>query len=124
LDEEESLTWITLERMKVNAKSIPRTQLISLWKTLTNQPFPRVRAFQLADDDFERILHCRKCREDERREMKEWGKILSTRGTDGCVFNADEFAHIDFVILIRENAYHSTKEVLEHELSHIARGDL
>jgi hypothetical protein len=118
------LTLITLEGMKVKAKSIPKTQLISLWKTLTHQPFPRVRAFQLADDDFEHILCFRKCREDERREMKEWGRVLSTRATDGCVFNADEFADIDFVILIRENPYHSTMEVLTHELSHIARGDL
>jgi hypothetical protein len=110
--------------MKVNAKSIPKTQLVSLWKTLTHQPFPRVCAFQLADDDFERILYFRKCREDERREMEEWGRVLSTRGTDGCVFNADEFANIDFVILIRKNPYHSAREVLEHELSHIARGDL
>ena len=118
------MTLITLEGLKVNVKSIPRTQLVSLWKILTHQPFPRVRAFQLADKDFEHILYFRKCREDERREIQEWGRVLSTRGTDGCVFNADEFADIDFVILIRENPYHSTREVLTHELSHIARGDL
>ena len=118
------MTLITLEGIKVKAESIPRKQLVSIWKTLTRQPFPRVRAFQLADDDFEHILHFRKCREDERREMEEWGRVLSTKGTDACVFNAEENADVDYIILIRENLYHSAREVLEHELSHIARGDL
>ena len=118
------MTSITLEGMKVNAKSISRTQLVSIWKTLTRQPFPRVRALKLADDDFEYILHFRKCREDERREMEEWGRVLSTRGTDACVFNAEKNADVDYIILIRDNPYHEPREVLEHELRHIARGDL
>jgi hypothetical protein len=49
---------------------------------------------------------------------------LSVEGTDACVFNADEFAVFDYVILVRENPYHSFSEILEHELAHIARGDL
>jgi hypothetical protein len=36
----------------------------------------------------------------------------------------DEFADFDYIILIRENPYHRFGEVLKHELSHIARGDL
>jgi hypothetical protein len=124
LDDERPLTLITLEGIKVKVESIPRKQLGSIWKTLTRQPFPKVRAFQLADADFERILHFRKCREDERREMEEWGRALSTKGTDACVFNAEENADIDYIILIRNNPYHEPRAVLEHELRHIARGDL
>ncbi len=118
------MTLITLEGIKVNTKSIPRKRLVSIWKTLTRQPFPRVRAFQLADDDFEHILHFRKCREDERREMEEWGRVLSTKGTDACVFNAEENADVDYIILIRNNPFHNPQEILEHELTHIAEGDL
>jgi hypothetical protein len=115
---------ITIERVRFKARMIPRKQLISIWKMLTPKPFPKVKAFQLEDDDFNYVIQLRNCREDERREKEEWGRALSAGGTDACVFNSDEFADIDYVILIRESPYHGFAEVLEHELSHIARGDL
>jgi hypothetical protein len=115
---------ITIEDVKVKARMVPRRQLISIWKRLTSKPFPKVKAFQLEDSDFDHVIQMRKCRDDERREREEWGRVLSTEGTDACVFNADESADVDYVILIRENPYHSPGQVLEHELSHIARGDL
>jgi hypothetical protein len=113
-----------VEGIKVKAKTIPRKQLVSMWKKLTLKPFPRVQAFQLPDSDFDHIIRLKKCREDEAREMEEWGKLLSTEGTDACVFNAEESSNVDYMILIRENPYHSLGEVLHHELVHIARGDL
>lgn len=115
---------ITIEGIRVNAKAISKKQLASIWKTLSSKAFPRVKAFQLDDGDFDRVMALRKCWADVGREMIEWGRVLSTKGTDACVFNADEFVEVDYVILVRENPYHSLKEVLEHELSHIARGDL
>lgn len=115
---------VTIDGVKVNATSIPRKQLVSTWKTLTSQPFPKVKAFQLEDRDFELVLRLRKCWDDEQREMEEWGRVLSTRGTDACVFNAEDYADADYVILIRENPYHDPRAVIEHELRHIARGDL
>jgi hypothetical protein len=115
---------ITIEGIRVNAKAISEKQLVSMWKALSSRPFPRVKAFQLDDGDFDRVMALRKCWADVGREMIEWGRILPTKGTDACVFNADEFIDVDYVILVRENPYHSLKEVLEHELSHIARGDL
>ena len=117
-------TVITIEGIRVNAKAIPKKQLASIWKTLSSKAFPRVKAFQLDDGDFDRVMALRKCWADVGREMIEWVRVLSTKGTDACVFNADEFVEVDYVILVRENPYHSLKEVLEHELSHIARGDL
>jgi hypothetical protein len=118
------LAVIIIEGVKVNAKAIPKKQLALIWKTLSSKAFPRVKAFQLDDGDFDRVMALRKCWADVGREMIEWGRVLSTKGTDACVFNADEFVEVDYVILVRENPYHSLKEVLEHELSHIARGDL
>jgi hypothetical protein len=56
--------------------------------------------------------------------VQEWGRVLSIEGTDSFVYNADKFADVDYVIVIRETPYHHIGEVLEHELSHIARGDL
>jgi hypothetical protein len=115
---------ITIEGAKVKSKMIPREKIFSIWKTLTRKPFPRVAAFQLEDNDFDFAIKLRKCRDDEQREIEEWGRVLSAKGTDACVFNCDEFPDVDYVILTRENPYHNLEEVLEHELSHIARGDL
>jgi hypothetical protein len=115
---------VTIDGFNVSARSIPKKQLVSIWKTLTGQPFPKVMAFRLEDEDFEYVLQLRKCRDDERREMEEWGRVLSTGGTDACVFNAEENADVDYVILIRDNPYHDPRAVLKHELRHIARGDL
>jgi len=118
------LIVITIEGIKVKARTIPRKQLASTWKTITSKPLPKVKAFQLDDNDFDHVVQATKCRDDERREMEEWGRILSTRGTDACVFNANEPLDCDYIILIRETPYHKPNKVLEHELSHIARGDL
>ena len=115
---------ITIEGIKVKAKTIPKEPLISAWKTLTNEPLPKVKAFQLNDSDFNRVIQLRRCEEDERREMEEWGKVLTTRGTDACVLTANEPAGVDYIILVRKSPYHSLREIIRHELSHIARGDL
>jgi hypothetical protein len=115
---------ITIEGIEVKATMIPKKQLVSLWKALTEKPFPRVKAFRLEDTDFDHLVQLRKCQDDARRELQEWGRVLSTRGTDACVFNADESSDVDYIILIRESPYHAFEKVLEHELSHIARGDL
>ena len=115
---------ITIEGIKVKAKTIPKELLISAWKTLTNEPFPKVKAFQLNDSDFNRVIQLRRCEEDEIREMEEWGRVLTTRGTDACVLTAHEYPDVDYLILIRKNPYHNLREIIRHELSHIAKGDL
>ena len=121
---QDSLGMITIEGIKVKAKTIPKEILISTWKTLTNEPFPKVKAFQLNDNDFNRVIQLRRCEEDEIREMEEWGRVLTTRGTDACVLSANEPAGVDYIILIRKSPYHSLREIIRHELFHIARGDL
>jgi len=115
---------ITLEGIKVRAKTIPKRQLISKWRQLTSKPFPKIKAFQLKDDDFDRVIHLRRCAEDEFRELEEWNTILTTEGTDACVFNAEEDSGFDFMILVREKHYHTLDRILEHELLHVIRGDL
>ena len=117
-------TVITLEGIRIKAATIPRQLLVSMWKALTSKPFPKVKGFRLSDSDFERVMRLRRCKEDERREMEEWGRALSTSGTDACVFNANETGKGDYIILIREKTFHSLGEIIKHELSHIAEGDL
>ena len=115
---------LKIEGVKVKVKIITKKKLVSIWKTLTKKPFPRIVTFQLDDTDFDYAMRLMKCRDNERREMEEWGRVLSAKGTDACVFNCEEFPGIDYVILVRENPYHGLEEIIQHELSHIARGDL
>ena len=114
---------ITIEGIRVKAQAIPQKRLVGLWNMLASKPFPKIKAFQLRDDDFERVIRLRRCDEDMERELEEWGRVLSTEGTDACVFT-DAEATAEYVILIRENPYHSVDKILEHELHHIAKGDL
>jgi hypothetical protein len=116
---------VLVEEIKMNTEPIPKRHLTAAWKTLSNKPMPKVKALRLSDDDFNHVLQHRHCIEDDFREIEEWGRILSTKGTDACVFNAaDETGNSDYVILVRENPYHSLDEIIVHELSHIVRGDL
>jgi hypothetical protein len=115
---------IVVDGKRVKAKNFPRQRLLPIWKRVGRGPFPRVRAFQLKDDDFDDFVRMTKCRSDERREMEEWGRVLSAKGTDACVYNSHDSSGIGYIILVRENPYHDTEKILEHELSHIAKGDL
>lgn len=115
---------ITIEGIKVRGKPIPRTRLVLIWSRLSKKPFPLVAAFQLEDRDFSSLMKSRKCRDDKRREMLEWGRVLSAKGTDACIFNVDDFSDVDYIILVRKTPYHNLNEILEHEMSHIVKGDL
>jgi hypothetical protein len=113
-----------VEGVQMKAKRIPQRRLAAAWKTLSHKPMPKVKALRLSDDDFNHVLRHRRCIEDDFREIEEWGRILSTKGTDACVFKGDETHDAEFIILVRENPYHILDEIIIHELSHIARGDL
>jgi hypothetical protein len=113
-----------IEGFKMKGKRIHERQLVKAWKTTSSKPFPKVKALKLSDEDFNFVIKNRRCPEDNLREIEEWGRVLSTRGTDACVFNAEETGGSEYVILVRENPYHTLEEIILHELSHIARGDL
>ncbi len=115
---------VMVEGIQMKAKRIQEKQLAKAWKTLSSKPLPKIKALKLSDEDFNHIIEHRRCPEDNMREIEEWGRILSTNGTDACVFNGDEKEDVQYVILVRENPYHSLDEIIVHELSHIARGDL
>ena len=115
---------VYVEGFQMNAKRIHGKRLAKAWKTLSTKPFPKIKALKLSDEDFDQIIQRKHCIDDDFREIEEWGRILSTKGTDACVFNADETDNAEYVILVRENPYHSLDEIIVHELSHIARGDL
>jgi hypothetical protein len=110
--------------IEMKTERVSKRHLTSAWKTLSNKPMPKVKALRLSDDDFNHVLKNRHCIEDDFREIEEWGRILSTHGTDACVFNGDETDDADYIILVRENPYHSLDVIIVHELSHIVRGDL
>src|SRR3972149_148352 len=114
---------IVIQGIRIKTKAIPKRMLASMWRELSSKPFPKVKAFQLKDEDFDRVLRLRSCAEDERRELQEWNTILPTEGTDACVFNAQETSGFDYIILVRENHFHSLGDIIRHELSHIVKGD-
>jgi hypothetical protein len=105
---------ISVEGTKLKAKPIPKKQLLTLWKTLTSKPYPRLKAFKLSARNFDRAIRLRRCKEEQLRELKEWDNILSTEGTDACVFNTEETTGLDIMILIRENHYHELEKILKH----------
>ncbi len=110
--------------IKKAAKPIRKRQLVKAWRTLSRKPLPKVKALKLSDEDFNHVIEHRQCVEDDLREIEEWGRVLSTSGTDACVFNAEETEDAEYVILVREKPYNSLNQIILHELSHIARGDL
>jgi hypothetical protein len=114
----------SVEGLELHARPIPRRQLHAAWKTLSAAPLPNVKALQLSDSDFNHVLQHRQCFEDDLREIEEWGHLLTVVGTDACIFNGEKADGADYVMLIRQNPYHSVQEIIVHELAHIARGDL
>jgi hypothetical protein len=115
---------VLVEGVEVKAKRIRENKLAKAWKTLSSEPLPSIKAFKLSDEDFNNFIEQRRCPEDNLREIEEWGRILSTKGTDACIFDADDAEGAEYIILVRENPYHTLDEIIFHELSHIARGDL
>jgi hypothetical protein len=115
---------VLLEGLKMDGQPISQRRLVTAWKQLSKKTFPKVKALQLSDEDFNHVLIHRRCLDDELREIGEWGRVLSTKGTDACIFNAEDTDNVDYIILIRKNPYHTIDEIILHELTHIARGDL
>jgi hypothetical protein len=115
---------VLVEGLELQVERISKKQLTAAWKTISKKPFPKVKMLRLNDDDFNHVLQHRHCLEDDMREIEEWGRVLSTKGTDACIFNAEDTDDADYLILVRKNPYHSLEEIIIHELSHIARGDL
>lgn len=115
---------VMIEGIQMKAKRIHENKLVKAWKTLSSKPIPKIKALTLSDEDFNVVIDMRRCPEDDLREIEEWGRVLSTRGTDACVFNADVNEGADYIILVRQTPYHTLEEIILHELGHIARGDL
>jgi hypothetical protein len=118
---------IEFEGLEIQVECIPKRQLIEAWKKLSDNPFPKVKMFRLSDGDFNHVLRHRRCLENDLGEIKEWGRVLPIEGTDACVFNGEEGSAAecaDYIILVRQNPYHSLEEIILHELGHIARGEL
>jgi hypothetical protein len=115
---------VLVEDLSLQTEHIAKWKLETAWRKLSGKPLPKVKALRLSDDDFNKVLKHRRCLEDDLREIEEWGRVLPTKSTDACVFNAEETEGADYIILVRKNPYHTLEEILVHELAHIVRGDL
>ena len=115
---------VLVEGLTLQVEQIPKRIVVAAWREVSGKTMPKVKALRLSDEDFNKVLQNRRCLEDDLREIEEWGRILPTKGTDACVFNAEETEGAGYVILMRQNPYHSLEEILVHELGHIVRGDL
>jgi hypothetical protein len=111
---------VLLEGIKIKAKRIPKKQLVAACKALSDKPFPKVNPLRLSDEDFNRLIEHRRCPEDNLREVEEWERLLSTRGTDAWVLMLRKRERRDYILLIRKNPYHSLDEILRYELTQIA----
>jgi hypothetical protein len=65
---------VLVEGIKIKTERISKRSLIAAWKTLSNKPLPKVKAFRLSDNDFNQFLQHRHCAEDDICELEEWGK--------------------------------------------------
>ena len=90
---------VMVEGMEIKAKRIHGNKLVKAWKTLSSKPMPKIKALRLSDEDFDSVIKQRRCFEDDLREIEEWGTVLSTKGTDACVFNANENEDAQYIIL-------------------------
>ena len=115
---------VLVEGVEIKAKRIHKNKLVKAWKTLSSKPLPKIKALELSDEDFDNVIERKRCPEDNLREIEEWGRILPNKGTDACIFNADDPESAEYIILVRENPYNPLDEIILHELSHVARGDL
>jgi hypothetical protein len=115
---------VSVEGIEMKCERIPKRQLVNAWKTLSRTPLPKIKALKLSDKDFNHVLEHRQCPENSLLEIEEWGKVLSTKGTDSCVFSGDETDNAEYILLVRQKPYHSLHKIIVHELWHIARGDL
>ena len=61
---------VKISGIDVTARVIPKSQMVLAWKELTRKPFPRVKAYRLTDEDFDRVIRLRRCEEDLERENK------------------------------------------------------
>ena len=70
---------VLVEGLKLKAKRIPKKQLMAMWKTLTDKPFPKIKALILNDNDFNHVIEHRHCPEDALRELQEWGRLFQPK---------------------------------------------
>jgi len=98
-----------------SAKNVSSRLLRSVWKGISDKPFPDVYAFTLEDRDFLSTLDLlQKQKRVIDTRVKEYGVDFDNKFIEACTF---EFkGHL--VILVKETV--SLVDVLEHELRHVA----
>jgi hypothetical protein len=95
-------------------KQLSEYGLRQIWNSkFKDKPFPKVRAFILKDEEFQRLLKQRQSHPSYRdTQFKEYGKIASNEMVEAFIFKSVD----GFVICITEHSL--LLECLEHELRH------
>ena len=52
---------VLVEGIRMKTERIPKLSLAAAWKTLSNKPLPKVKAFRRSDNDFNQVLQQRHC---------------------------------------------------------------
>jgi hypothetical protein len=101
-----------------SAKSIPTKLLSSVWKRISDKPFPDVYAFTLKDNEFLSMLDLfQKQTGVIDTRVNEYGVDFPDKFIEACSF---EFkGHM--VILVKQTV--PLVDALEHELRHVDSGD-
>ena len=102
-------------------KKVSKKKMKKIWKTLTSKPFPPVDAYILENKEYERImLLLQESSAVVVQDVFEYGKTSDPISAEAVVFPACS----KFLILIKRESRCTLKENLEHELDHIAKGEV
>ncbi len=102
-----------------SAKSVSTKRLRSVWKSISDKPFPDVYAFVLEDNEFLSTLNLlRKQAGVVDTRVKEYGVDFPNKFIEACTF---EFRG-HWIVLVKQSV--SLNDSLEHELRHIHSGDV
>ena len=102
-----------------SAKSVSTKTLRSVWKKISDKPFPDVFAFTLDDDEFLSDLRLlQKTAGVIDTKVEEYGVDFSNKYIEACTFEFE--GHM--IIFVREKV--PLIDALEHELKHVESWNL
>jgi hypothetical protein len=101
-----------------SAKAVSTKRLRSVWKRISDKPFPDVYAFTFDENDFFHMLNLlQKNPGVTDTRLKEYGISFGNKHIEACTFQFKE----QMIILVKQTA--PLIDCLEHELRHIHSGD-
>jgi hypothetical protein len=101
-----------------SARSVSTKLIRDVWKKLSDKPLPNVYAYTFDEKDFMKMLRLlEKNPNIIDTRVKEYGINFSDKYIEACTFVFEDA----FIILVKQSV--DLVESLEHELSHICKGE-